>query len=163
MQYLMTAILSIDFDRIKQNLREGKYKYIGSGSGRIVYDLDNGYVIKVAKNKKGIAQNEVEYQISTSYSSDLFAKIPQVSEDFKLLIMEKAERIRNFSVILDYFQVKSKSEFLKLNELEYLYTTLNLMPMDLCRSVNWGTINNRPVIIDYGFNKKVKRKYYSLF
>lgn len=34
-------------------------KYIGSGSSRNVFDLGNGYVMKVAKNLAGIAQNKV--------------------------------------------------------------------------------------------------------
>ena len=45
----------------------GKLKYanerlrkIASGSGRVVFQIDNEKVLKVAKNKKGLAQNNVE-------------------------------------------------------------------------------------------------------
>ena len=45
----------------------GKMKYanerltrIGSGTGRVVYDIDGEKVLKLAKNPKGIAQNEAE-------------------------------------------------------------------------------------------------------
>ena len=36
---------------------------IGSGSGRIVYDIDGKKVLKLAKNPKGVAQNEMESNI----------------------------------------------------------------------------------------------------
>ena len=45
-------------------MRQGNYIYIGSGSSRNVFDLGNGYVMKVAKNIAGIAQNKSEYRIS---------------------------------------------------------------------------------------------------
>ena len=35
---------------------------INSGSGRIVYKIDNDKVLKLAKNIKGIAQNSTEIQ-----------------------------------------------------------------------------------------------------
>jgi len=36
---------------------------IGSGSGRIVYDFGEGMVLKLAKNTKGVAQNNIESDI----------------------------------------------------------------------------------------------------
>jgi predicted nucleotidyltransferase len=153
----------VDFDKILFNIREGNYKYIGSGSARRVFDLDNGYVVKLAKNKKGIAQNKTEYQIALEEDSKLFARILKVSDDFNLLIMEKAELVSNLSEVLKYFNVKDDKEFFRLDEINYITTKHNLMPKDLVRSVNWGMINNTPVIIDYGFTKIVRRKYYSPF
>ena len=55
--------------------------------------MGNGYVIKVAKNRAGIAQNNAEYNISQYVSSGLFAKVVQVSYDFTFLIMEEADKI----------------------------------------------------------------------
>lgn len=37
---------------------------LGVGSSRIVYDMGDGKALKLAKNRKGIAQNEVEYNNS---------------------------------------------------------------------------------------------------
>jgi hypothetical protein len=39
---------------------------LSSGSSRIVYQIDNDKVLKLAKNQKGIAQNEQEYDPSLS-------------------------------------------------------------------------------------------------
>lgn len=40
-----------------------KFKLLGKGSARAVYDLGNGTVLKVAINAKGLAQNEAESSI----------------------------------------------------------------------------------------------------
>lgn len=40
---------------------------ISSGSGRTVYKIDNEKVLKLAKNKKGVAQNEIEIELGDDY------------------------------------------------------------------------------------------------
>ena len=62
----------IDFNEISLNIKRRYYKFIGIGSGRIVYDLENGYVVKIAKNNRGIAQNKTEYEISLSDNTNLY-------------------------------------------------------------------------------------------
>lgn len=155
--------MEADFGQISVNIKNQVYTRIGSGSGRRVYDLGYGYVVKMAKNRKGIAQNETEYQIASADHSRLFAKIPHVSKDFNLLIMEKAERIKDISEVWRYFNVKSNKEFFQLEELKNISSKYDLLLQDLSRSVNWGRINGRPVIIDYGFTRRVKKQYYSYF
>ncbi len=105
--------MTIDFDKVMLNIKQGYYKYIGSGSGRKVFDLGNGYVLKIAKNKAGIAQNKAEYIISDNDQTKLFAKVIQVSSDFSLLIMEKASRISDILYVWKHFNVSNKDEFLK--------------------------------------------------
>ncbi|WP_243176871.1 hypothetical protein [Clostridium gasigenes] len=136
------------------------YRYIGSGSGRKVFDLGNGYVIKVAKNIAGIAQNQVEYQISFNDNSNLFAKVIEVSGDFKFLIMKKADTINNFSHVLKYFNVSNSREFIRLKGIQTIQWKYNLLLEDLCKKSSWGIIDGIPVIIDYGFTKQVQRRYY---
>jgi len=152
--------MRVDFDQIKTNIRDGAYKSIGTGSGRRVFDLDNGYVVKVAKNKKGIAQNEAEYQISSTSNSAIFAKILQISEDYHMLIMQRAERINHISEVWKFFNVESNKELYSVGEIRYISSEYNLLMADLYRPVNWGRINGRPVIIDFGFTRRVRKKYY---
>lgn len=159
----MNANIKFDFDIIYTNIKNGSYKYIGSGSGRRVYDLGNGYVIKAAKNSKGIAQNKEEFHISSVDKSGLFAKTPEVSKDFVFLIMEKADRISNISYVWKYFNVHNNKELFQLDNIYYIFDQYHLIRVDLSRSNSWGFINGRPVIIDYGFTKSVKRKYYFPF
>lgn len=159
----MNVIANVNFDEIYYNLRKGLYRYIGSGSGRRVFDLGNGYVVKVARNRRGIAQNRVEYDISISDDSNLFAKVPSVSNDYRLLIMEKAIRIRRFSDIFKYYNVRNFRQLFQLEQIKVILAKHNLVPADLVRASNWGIVDNRPVIIDYGFTYLVRRRYYSLF
>lgn len=142
------------------NIRQGNYRYIGSGSSRNVFDLGNGYVMKVAKNRAGIAQNRSEYRISSRDSSKLFAEVIKVSEDFDILIMRKAHKIKDFLDILDYFKVGSSEELFRLGKFQNIQSKYNLLPSDLCRASSWGIINGRPRIIDYGFTREVREKYY---
>jgi len=148
------------FNQIMFNIRRGYYRYIGSGSSREVYDLGNGYVIKVAKNRAGIAQNESESNISYYDNSDLFAKVIQVSNDFYFLIMEKADKIYNISEVFKYFNVSGKRGLFSLKEMQRIKINYNLLLADFDRKSNWGIIKGRPVIIDYGFTREVSRRYY---
>ena len=150
----------IDFNQIMSNLSQGYYIYIGSGSGRQVFDLRNGYVVKVAKNTAGIAQNKAEYKISFIDYSNLFAKVIQASSDFRLLIMKKANKIYNISSVWKYFNVTSKRELFNLKELQNIKKRYDLLLDDLDRVSSWGTINGRLVIIDYGFTRDVMERYY---
>lgn len=159
----MNIMEDVNLDIITSNIRKGNYKRIGSGSGRRVYDLENGYVIKVAKNRKGIAQNEVEFYIASTDRTNLFARVTHATEDFMLLIMEKAERTNSFYDIWNYFSVRNNRELFQIEEFQYIFNHYNLLAVDLRTLANWGMIGNRPVIIDYGFTRSVKRKYYMPF
>ena len=150
----------IEFNQIKLNIKRGYYRYIGSGSGRQVFDMENGYVIKVAKNKAGIAQNKAEYRISFNDNSDLFAKVIEISNDYDLLVMEKADPINNILYVWKYFDVRSKRELFNSKELQNIKKKYNLLLGDFARKSSWGMINGRPVIIDYGFTREVKKRYY---
>lgn len=154
---------TIDISAIISNLQNGAYPYLGSGSGRRVYDLNNGTVLKSAKNIKGYAQNQIESIISEMDESDLFAKVFFISKDNHYLIMEKAEPLTDFSYVRNYFHVKTNRELFQLDNLNYIPRKYNLLLNDLCRPVNWGILDGRPVIIDYGFTGRIRRKYYSIF
>jgi hypothetical protein len=154
---------NVDFNIIISNLRKNKYRYIGSGSGRRVFDLENGYVVKVAKNQKGIAQNKVEYQIASEDHTNHFAKITHVTNNYQLLIMEKAVLINNITIVWKYFDVRNNKEFYQLEWVNDILSKHDLLFVDLCRPANWGIIDNHPIIIDYGFTSSVKKKYYFPF
>jgi hypothetical protein len=148
------------FSRIASNINRGGYRFIGKGSGRVVFDLGNGKVVKAAKNIKGIAQNMEEYRIALTDDSGLFARIWDVSEDYRFLIMDKAERIRDISHVWDYFGVGSNSGLYQVKKLRDVTEKYNLLINDFGRVVNWGEIGGRPMIIDYGFTRQVRRRYY---
>lgn len=150
----------MDINRIIFSITRGYCRYIGSGSCREVFDLGNGYVVKIAKNAAGIAQNKTEYYISRYDNSNLFAKVIDVSKNFEFLIMERADKVYNITEIWRYFDVKSKKEMFDLKQIKNISQSYNLLLCDLNRQSSWGVINGRPVIIDYGFTREVKEKYY---
>lgn len=67
---------------------------IGSGSGRIVYDIDGNKVLKLAKNKKGIAQNQEEINIAGYHDNeDIITKIYEYDENGSWIVAEKAKKV----------------------------------------------------------------------
>lgn len=152
---------TIDLPAIITGLQNGRYPKLGSGSGRRVYDLQNGIALKIAKNVRGYAQNQIEAIISEMDDSQLFAKVLFISKDNLYLVMEKAEPVTDFSQVLHYFKAGSNRELFQRDDFSYIPRKYNLLLSDLCRPVNWGILNGRPVIIDYGFTGRIKRKYYS--
>lgn len=150
----------ISYNSIMFNIKRGAYKYLGEGSSRKVFDLNNGYVVKIAKNIAGVEQNRIEYMISEDDNSNLLAKVVQASNNYDFIIMRRARKVKDILDVWDYFNVTNKNEFLDLPELKRLKTNYNLLLNDLNKKTSWGMIGGRPVIIDYGFTKRVKERYY---
>jgi hypothetical protein len=154
--------VGIDFENIRLNIEKKSYQLVGIGTGRYVYDLDNGYVVKAARNRKGLAQNKAEYQIASTDHSHVFAKITAVSEDQKYLVMEKAEKINSLSEVWEYYHVRNNRELFRIEKFREAVRKNNLLLPDLGRKNSWGKVKGKPVIIDYGFTREVS-KYYSPF
>lgn len=80
---------------------------LGAGSSRAAFIADNDTVIKVAKNKKGLAQNKVETNISSDDFMPPNAPIALVKDhdpDYVWLEAERAKRAKpyDFNSILGY-------------------------------------------------------------
>lgn len=69
-------------------------KRIGSGSSRVVYRIDDERVLKLAKNKKGLAQNMVEIDYGSEiYLEGIVANIFEYEENGLWVEMELARKI----------------------------------------------------------------------
>ena len=67
---------------------------LGSGSARIVFAIDTDTVMKIAKNKKGLAQNEVEVDVS-NIGYDIVAKVHDYDENnYYFVEMERAKKMK---------------------------------------------------------------------
>jgi hypothetical protein len=76
------------------NYAQKNLKRISSGSSRIVYQIDDTKVLKLAKNKKGLAQNEVEIDFSEDYLfSMIVAEVYDYNSNFLWLEMELARKL----------------------------------------------------------------------
>ena len=71
-------------------------KRIGIGSSRIVYAVDNDKVLKLAKNNKGIGQNEVEEEnCKNGYYGGIFAHVYHCDLQSRWIEMERAKQAKN--------------------------------------------------------------------
>jgi hypothetical protein len=61
---------------------------IGSGSSRVVYKINNFQVLKLAKNEKGVAQNEAEADYNVQYHEEMVTKVFE-SDDKNLWIVSE--------------------------------------------------------------------------
>lgn len=101
----------------KINFLNENLKRLSYGSARIVYSLDELRVLKLAKNKKGIIQNKVEFDMYNK-NPDILAKISEKDDQYNWVIMEKALLINelefenfsglNFEIYCDYLNYVSR-------------------------------------------------------
>jgi hypothetical protein len=76
-----------------------RLKRISSGSSRIVYMVDDTKVLKIARNKKGLAQNEVEATNSNYHDvKDITARVFAYDQNDLWIEMELARKVtpKNF-------------------------------------------------------------------
>lgn len=67
---------------------------IGGGSSRIVYKIDDEKVLKLAKNEKGLAQNEVEIEYSgDGYMNSILANVFEYHDQNQWVEMELARKM----------------------------------------------------------------------
>jgi len=72
-----------------------KLAHIGSGSSRIVFDVDPNTVLKLARNKKGLAQNTLEAEISDQgYHPDLVTQVHGHDAEYLWIEAEKARKMK---------------------------------------------------------------------
>ncbi len=161
---------------------EEHYRRIASGSARIIYDLGDGTVLKLAKNPKGIAQNTTEndYGLNNWYK-DIIATVSKAAEDNSWIVSQKAEKITptefknitgvSFKDFAEYlrcaFYFLPKPENIKnLEENEFVGRVISMVADfdlqigDLYRISSFGKINNKVVITDYGLTKSVYIEHY---
>mgnify|MGYP001586835934 CR=1 FL=1 len=116
-----------EFNDLTVAIRQQGVKYIGEGSSRIVFLVDNDKVLKVAKNKAGLAQNEAEVNVVTHPRTNrlLLADIYDYStRDFRWVLSEYAKEptpeefkeiiklsFNWFEMFLDYYSEDSIEEF----------------------------------------------------
>ena len=80
----------------RKRYAEENLRRIAQGSGRIVFELGSDKVLKLAKNQKGVAQNEVEINMGMHdyYAKDTVTEVFEADEEKNLwLIAERAKKL----------------------------------------------------------------------
>ncbi|ALS20823.1 hypothetical protein [Paenibacillus naphthalenovorans] len=141
--------------KIRKKIK-GKKK-IGSGARRLVYDLGNGTVIKIAKPKGGIRSNKKEfvvYKSSTYKIKKHLGKIKKHGRRYDWLIMKKYSK--KFP--------KSKKYKRKLYKLKKLFKKNGVIPYEIMRrrtgKPNFQNLRlnkkGKIIVIDYGNFKFIR-------
>ena len=152
-----------NYTQINDNIKHGQYRKLGEGSGRFVYDMGNGYVIKYGRNHKGLAQNEQEHEIFHIRMNPLLATVVGKSQDNRILVMEKANPYFKPIYLCKYYHISNMRELLTIPEVKRLMEDYHLVSNDLVKLSSWGEARQRPVLIDYGFTIQVRHRYYNGF
>lgn len=175
----------------------GKLKYaekylkkIGSGSSRVVYKIDDEKVLKLAKNKKGLAQNKLEIDLydELENTSSILAKIFDRDENNLWVEMELAKKMTNkkfeelagfkLDDMYNFFYGRKINRRIEHNLSDEIFDTEIFMDLqdlvfgynvsygDLSRLSSWGVVirdgEETPVLVDFGLNEKVHYEYYRI-
>lgn len=183
-EYLNEQILT---DESKANLQLSKFKnrkdfanktftLLNSGTGRSVYLIGNEYVLKVAKNNKGIEQNKKEIEISNvGIYKDIIANVIEYDKNGFYVVSQKADEISDelfndvtglqLQGFLYYLRLDKKwdgdnKEF--YNKVNSLIKKFDLDRFDIANESSWGILNGKAVIIDYGLDGTTARNLYGV-
>jgi hypothetical protein len=129
------------------NTLQLKYQMIGAGKHRVVYDLNNGFVLKVVISLRGIQCNSTEVQFYTQSPDDIKKYLCPVKEyGHGWIIMQKVDKIP-----------KTKKIDKMLTQIENKFKEMGIKPMDLRRKNGEPRTKNLAlsaegdlIIIDYG-------------
>lgn len=135
-------------------------KPIGAGSGRVVFDLGDGTVLKIAKNPKGVSQNGMETDgfVQQSYS-DIVAPVIDSDSDDLWLVMAKAKKVgtKRFEQLIGIpsrktsYGSKLSAHYLLLAALRMLWDREHLLPGQTARMQSSLTEGNTEQILSIPF------------
>jgi hypothetical protein len=169
----------------RKKYAEANLKHLSSGSARIVYLTPSKTIVKLAKNDKGVAQNQAEAnpKMKSKYLNPIiscarnhawcethfldkitvkdFEEMTGLNfDDFGLAIRYG---LRNVSGNTDKekperFDEVAKSDIYK--EMKDIGEKFKLLPGDMARISSWGTKDGKPVLIDAGLTRDIFDKFY---
>lgn len=143
---------------------DARFQLFGEGGGRLIYALDNNYVIKLSKFDGGLKQCRAEHYIYNNAQEDLKKYLcPVVWYKEDMLIMRKAipfakNKKRKNEDFFNIFNIK-KEDTLYKNIIE-LVKTYDLLFGDIKSLSSWGLLDNQIVLIDYGCTNDIFDKYF---
>jgi hypothetical protein len=158
---------------------------LGRGTSRAAFTLSGKYVLKIALNEKGIAQNETEVQISNNGATkDIVTKIYGAGPNKEWLISDIVKELsssKEFESLTGAgwtdFRIGLRALLLKKDVKDF--KDLDAQTQQFCKKIaaaarktdllygdivqldHWGkTPDSRLVLLDYGFTEGVWEKHY---
>jgi hypothetical protein len=141
-----------------------EYKFLGQGASRIVYAINEDYVVKLSKNRTGKYQCRTEYYIYNNIEEEYkiyFCPIVWYKEG--MIVMRRAEPFSEIlglkhGSIFEYTSIKRSSEFFRT--IKKIATRYDLLYPDIKAISSWGIFEKKPVLIDYGCTNSLYDKYF---
>lgn len=124
------------------------------GSGRLCIPLDEKWVLKIARNKKGLAQNLFEaecYKYSSIYEKRYLAKVKDWCKEGTWLIQQ---RVKPLSLKKG---VELRDELSKKHSFKNMIRRLSIHSSDVDQI---GIVNNQYKVFDYGLSIQIAKTYY---
>ncbi|URT73201.1 hypothetical protein [Cytobacillus firmus] len=124
-----------------ESILQLKYEMIGSGSHRIVYDLQNNYVLKIVISRKGFFNNRNEYNIYNNCPPGLKEHLcPVIEIGQGWIIMERM--VPGIPMDEKYAE--------KLSQLNSKFSNYGITPFDVKNTNLALSQEGEIVVIDYG-------------
>lgn len=131
---------------------ENNFELICDGISRAVYAINDNYIAKFAKCLDGGEQCRLEYRIYSHADRHLRKHLcPVVWYRSGLIIMLKAVPLTSVTNIpvVDIERMGLDRDAMK--ELRHVIKKYNLHYDDIKSTSSWGLIDNRPVLVEYGY------------
>lgn len=170
---------------IKDRLAYAKARLpvLGKGSSRIVFEVDPNTALKIAMNRKGLAQNKTEIDSEHFMTANIYAHgdaggwlemekaAPVTEQEFEALSggisIGELERFVTYNMEggfkpLGYDDAEEDSEFFR--DVIDLVGSGNLAPGDVGRLSSWGKVNRNGTetltMVDFGLDISTAAKFY---
>lgn len=130
-----------------QWLKENGYPLMGEGSARATFLVNPRKAIKIAKNEKGVAQNQVEWKRLTKYESAYFPKAFDKAPDDSWIEVELVRPFNNREQMLAYFEASGKVFYNFIDFITQIDYSDDIMDKLYEHYQNLGISLNRPNLI----------------
>jgi hypothetical protein len=117
---------------------------VGTGTNRFIIRYD-GYVIKIALDREGVADNRQEWVMSSMLAPDV-APAHEISKGGHLLVASYAPAFSSYQEFLAYR--KEIVNILRKWGARYLLGDVGVTAINYA---NWGMLMGKPVCIDYAY------------
>ena len=154
----------MEFEKIrKMNIDEinAKFLFLGEGISRVVFAIDDNYVIKVSKGREGLYQNRVENYVYTHAKAEFRKYLcPIIWTKPDVIVMPRAIQLSSLTSE-KYIDIKTiRPEISAKRDLLHLAKRFYLYYNDIKSVSSWGIVNNIAMLIDYGCTNEEGDRYY---
>lgn len=137
------------------------YQYLGEGSARMVFALDNDLVVKIPKNDFGLYQNKIENYIYENVENRFVKYLcPIINFEPELLVAKRALPINVDKEYLSSLRIFCGKNIVFYQDILDLCKKYYLSKDDIRATSSWGILDGHKVLIDYGCPSRQGHKYY---